>query len=100
MVQPATEAFPAKSSQKSLRYHFSNYKDKENWIAGMAKNIQENHAYIKYTKGNIKGITYASVATNCTENSGSNMLPFAGKSFKGSLNKCILALSSGPIMYW
>jgi hypothetical protein len=25
----------------------------------MTKNIQENHAYIKYTKGNIKGITYA-----------------------------------------
>jgi hypothetical protein len=40
IVQPATEAFPAKSNQKSLRYHFSKYKDKENWIAGMAKNIQ------------------------------------------------------------
>jgi hypothetical protein len=29
MVQPATEAFPAKSSQKSLRYNFSKYKDKK-----------------------------------------------------------------------
>jgi hypothetical protein len=43
MVQPATKAFPAKSSQKSLKYE-----NMGNWIAGMAAmDINDTHMTYK-----------------------------------------------------
>jgi hypothetical protein len=52
MVQPATKAFPAKSSQKSLKYE-----DRENWIAGMAA-MDINDTHMTYKEYSIEHIIH------------------------------------------